>query len=125
MAGARRTIARLLCVLALIVQIVAPTHAVAAMASAAADPLAGAVLCISASDQTGPSHPDSAPDHRSEACLFCRLVSSDGFAPPPATSAVVVPVATMRGAIWAKRDTPAIVSRLLAQIRGRAPPALS
>ncbi|KPL53534.1 DUF2946 family protein [Prosthecomicrobium hirschii] len=125
MTGARKTIARLLCVLALIVQIIAPTHAVAAMASAAADPLAGAIICAAASDPSDRTHPASAPDHRSEACLFCRLVNGDGFAPPPSIVAFVVPIATMRGAIWAKRDTPTIVSRLLEQIRGRAPPALS
>lgn len=120
-----RSIARLLWVLALIVQIIAPVHAAVAMATVVTDPLAGMVICSGNGATADRTHPDSAPDHRVEACFMCRLVNGDGFALPPTLPAMAVLVATMRGEAWATGEAPAIRSRLLEQIRGRAPPSFS
>lgn len=119
-------IGRLLITLALIVQIVAPVGSSVAMVTAATDPLADVVLCITDHAQPGDrSDGDPLASHHRDACALCQLVNGGGFAPPPLSPIVAIDPEIGPATFWSVHVEPIAVARLLDQIRGRAPPAFS
>lgn len=122
----RGAIGRLLVVLALIVQIVAPVGSTAAMMRVTFDPLVDIVVC--SHDQDVVDRRDGAGEtarHHGDACGLCQLVAPGGHAPPVQTVTFALPVAEVRHAQWRMAIETVVVPRLLDHIRGRAPPTLS
>lgn len=118
-------IGRVLIALALIVQIFAPVASNTSMIRAAADPLAGAILCHLEVDSTADDGSSPLPDRRHFACDFCQLATAGGYAPPPAPIVLVLPAATASHAEWRVSVEAVVGPRLLDHIRGRAPPILA
>lgn len=124
----RTIVARLLIAFALIVQVWAPIGSSRMALAKLLDPLAEVVLCH-VDPAAAPDASDRAPDrsgapHGFAHCDLCRLVADGGGVAP--TAPVVVglvddaagPVDAPPLRLEAPRD-----ARLLARIRGRAPPA--
>ncbi len=121
----RRTIvARLLIAFALIVQIWAPIGSSRMVLATLLDPLAEVVLChVDPAAAPDASDRGAAP-HGFAHCDLCRLVADGGGVAPTAPVVVglvddaAAPVDAPPLRLEAPRD-----ARLLARIRGRAPPA--
>ncbi|WP_026190456.1 DUF2946 family protein [Methylobacterium sp. WSM2598] len=113
----------LLCWLAVIVQIIAPGGATAAVVRATFDPFARLVIC-------GPDHhsgasrdrPEAPPALHGDPCGLCQLVAAGGFAPPSVAPALPCPHPPGRVAAR-PRLAPLARRRRLDWIRARAPPA--
>ena len=114
---ARTIVARCLVVLALIVQIVAPTAASVAMVTATADPLAGAWICGhdgTLSDQGSPA---------SDACRLCDLVChGGGYAAVPPGADIVRPAAIVLALAGEIRIDDAVDQRAVRASLARGPP---
>lgn len=122
----RTAVARLLIALALIVQIWAPVGSSVMMVAAATDPLAGMEVCQH--DESGnaldPSGAGTA-SHALKHCDLCQLAAAGGWTPeaPAVVGRVEAPVA--RVATWVVRVETVVDARILARLRGRAPPSLA
>ena len=113
---ARTIVARLLVVLALIVQIVAPTAASVAMVTATTDPLAGAWIC---------GHDGATPDEGSptaDACRLCDLVCHGGSAETPAAPVDASPASRAVDVVRAPEQTDLDVGASPAAFHARGPP---
>ena len=122
----RTAVARLLIALALIVQIWAPVGSSVMMVAAATDPFVGMELCLH--DQDGnalDSSGSGAASHALKHCDLCQLAASGGWTPeaPAVVGFVEAPVAHI--ATWVVRVETVVDARILAHLRGRAPPALA
>lgn len=116
MIQARTIVARCLVVLALIVQIVAPTAASVAMVTAAADPLAGAWIC-------GHDEAPSGELPTADACRLCDLVCHGaGFAETPTAPVVPFPASHAVDVVRALAETDLDVGTRPAAFLARGPP---
>lgn len=119
-------IGRLLVALALIVQIIAPVGANAAMMRMTFDPLVDIIVC--AQDQVSLDRRngvDPVVVRHGDACGLCQLVAAGGVAPPPPIDTLITPTPTARIVQWRITVEAVVAPRLLDHIRGRAPPTLS
>lgn len=124
--GGRGTLGRLLVIVAMIVQIVAPIGSTASMMRLAFDPLVDIIVC--AHDQDLVDRRDGADGtarHHGDACELCQLVAPGGHAPPVPAVSLDRPAAEVRHVQWRMAVETVIVPRLLDHIRGRGPPSLS
>lgn len=118
MVEARTIVARLLVVLALIVQIVAPTAASVAMVTAAADPLAGAWIC-----GHGGALSDEEGTPTADACRLCDLVChGGGYAAVPPGADIVRPAAVVLTFAREIRVDDAVDQRTVRASLARGPP---
>ena len=112
---ARTIVARLLVVLALIVQITAPTAATVAMVADAFDPLASAAIC-------GHDGPDTGLP-TADACRLCDLVChGNGFAAAPTAPEAPLPATIVLAEVAAPRPTAPVITPPPSAFLARGPP---
>lgn len=118
---------RFLVTLALIVQILAPVGANAAVMRLAFDPLVDIIVCAQDQDVVDNRLDiDPAILHHGDACGLCQLVAAGGYAPPVLIPSLVEPASSVaRFADWRISVERIVGPRLLEHIRGRAPPFVS
>jgi len=120
----RIDIGRVLIVLALIVQIVAPVGSNAAVLRMAFDPLVDIIVCAQDQDAFDRREgSDKILARHGDACGLCRLAAPGGYAPPPVPTVVALPAfAVVAREQWRVAVEAVVGPRLLDHIRGRAPP---
>lgn len=120
----RSTVARLLIAFALIVQIWAPVGSSRMVIAQAFDPLADVVLCHVEPDAADGVSLDGSASHGYGHCDLCQLATNVGFTPSAPTVVGLVEPHGVAAAHWAVAVEAIVDGRILARIRGRAPPAL-
>ena len=115
-----------LVLLALVMQVLAPIAACLAAGQAVADPLSAAVICHSASDQSGGSNDRTgSPTAHAGACALCCLAQANAPLDSPTHAALAIPVRHAERLVWHPANVFAVASPEGSIAQARAPPQFS
>jgi hypothetical protein len=107
--------------IALMVQILAPIGASWAFASAVADPLAAAEICLSHSPAQG-DEGGQQQNHDASCLICCSLGASSAALATPEPTVWVAPDRSVSAIVWRDRDPHLTDSRVGSNAQARAPP---
>jgi Protein of unknown function (DUF2946) len=110
--------------LALTVQILAPSAACWAASIAAADPLQAAVICHD-DGASGPTDQTGQPRAHDGACSMCCVAHTGAPLDTPQTSAVTAPYLESSRVVWLDHALDLFGARAGSQAQARAPPSIS
>jgi hypothetical protein len=111
--------------LALVMQVLAPIAACWAAGQAVADPLAGAVICHSVSEQGGSGDQNGTPSAHSGACALCCLAQANASFDSPPQSVLSVPFRHAERVVWHDADASVVAAHKGASAQARGPPQFS
>jgi hypothetical protein len=111
-----------LVLLALAMQVLAPIAACLAASQAVADPLSAAVICHSASEQSGLSDQTGTPTAHAGACALCCLAQAAASLDSPPQATFAMPFRAAEQVAWRPTADRLAVFRGGSSAQARAPP---